>query len=342
MFPYERLTIPARYVLDLANSESEQVRHPYTGPEHILMAMMTLGSGGGAALLDRLGVQRADVERRLHAALARPDRLAMQHVKAHAHVGRVLDGALDACDRAGRRAVGTVDLLFGIIGAEATIAGQVLADLAVTTERATEALPSVVTDVDAEPPVSEAGTTPPPLPFPSWSAPPADVLGVAVPGQFVLARSAHAVISVDGMTAYPEGFEFRLAVRLAPGRLMGRDPFRHDDSKEQATALSLSIAFPTGRTLEFFRPQPGSDAPMLAQSAGISVVGSMDHRMFAAARGCLNEFNCWVWPLPPPGPLTFVCDWPAQEVATTRHVMDGDEIGDQGMLGSPIWSASHS
>ncbi len=34
----------------------------------------------------------------------------------------------------------------------------------------------------------------------------------------------------------------------------------------------------------------------------------------------------WLWPLPPPGPLTFVCAWPAEGVEETHAQIDGAEI----------------
>jgi hypothetical protein len=38
--------------------------------------------------------------------------------------------------------------------------------------------------------------------------------------------------------------------------------------------------------------------------------------------------NEWVWPLPPPGPLTFVCEWPAAGIALTRSEIDAQLILD--------------
>jgi hypothetical protein len=35
-----------------------------------------------------------------------------------------------------------------------------------------------------------------------------------------------------------------------------------------------------------------------------------------------------VWPLPPPGPLVFACEWPAAGMALTRHEIDAQPILD--------------
>jgi hypothetical protein len=34
----------------------------------------------------------------------------------------------------------------------------------------------------------------------------------------------------------------------------------------------------------------------------------------------------WVWPLPPPGPFTFVCEWPARGIAESRAQIDAGSI----------------
>jgi hypothetical protein len=34
------------------------------------------------------------------------------------------------------------------------------------------------------------------------------------------------------------------------------------------------------------------------------------------------HWEFWAWPLPPPGPLAFVCEWPAHGISLTRHEID--------------------
>lgn len=36
----------------------------------------------------------------------------------------------------------------------------------------------------------------------------------------------------------------------------------------------------------------------------------------------------WMWPLPPPGPLSFVCEWPAAGIPLSRAQIDGQSIID--------------
>lgn len=36
----------------------------------------------------------------------------------------------------------------------------------------------------------------------------------------------------------------------------------------------------------------------------------------------------WVWPLPPPGPMTFACEWPAMDIPLTFYELDAQPILD--------------
>jgi hypothetical protein len=45
----------------------------------------------------------------------------------------------------------------------------------------------------------------------------------------------------------------------------------------------------------------------------------------------------WLWPLPPEGPLAFICEWPAQGIAVTRHEVDAHRIRDAAREAQPIW-----
>jgi hypothetical protein len=42
--------------------------------------------------------------------------------------------------------------------------------------------------------------------------------------------------------------------------------------------------------------------------------------------GRLTRAEMWLWPLPPPGPLTFFCAWPGEGVEETSAEIDAGEI----------------
>jgi hypothetical protein len=45
----------------------------------------------------------------------------------------------------------------------------------------------------------------------------------------------------------------------------------------------------------------------------------------------------WVTPLPPPGPLTFVCAWPAVGITETRTTLDAAPIAQAATLAQVLW-----
>ena len=45
----------------------------------------------------------------------------------------------------------------------------------------------------------------------------------------------------------------------------------------------------------------------------------------------------WVWPLPPPGRLAFVCEWPALGIPLSRYEIDSALIRDAAARDAPLW-----
>ncbi len=45
----------------------------------------------------------------------------------------------------------------------------------------------------------------------------------------------------------------------------------------------------------------------------------------------------WVWGLPPPGPLVFVCEWPARGIGQSRMQADARLVLEAAERAVPIW-----
>jgi hypothetical protein len=45
----------------------------------------------------------------------------------------------------------------------------------------------------------------------------------------------------------------------------------------------------------------------------------------------------WCWPLPPPGPMTFVCEWPEHGIAVTEHTVDAALILEASTRALRLW-----
>ena len=48
-----------------------------------------------------------------------------------------------------------------------------------------------------------------------------------------------------------------------------------------------------------------------------------------------------MWPLPPPGSMTFVVEWPAQDIPLTRYEIDVQPLHDAAERAQVIFSDDH-
>jgi hypothetical protein len=47
--------------------------------------------------------------------------------------------------------------------------------------------------------------------------------------------------------------------------------------------------------------------------------------------------DLWVWPLPPAGPLAFVCEWPARQVGESRVELDARSVRQAAERAVTLW-----
>jgi hypothetical protein len=171
---------------------------------------------------------------------------------------------------------------------------------------------------------------PPPEPEPTrrlrspWEKPESVLAGVAA-GEVLLARSADAAVGVSGFRGYPEGFELTLTVLVRQedrrGMLFRRlnEPLVEGVTADEFLRFGLLFADGSSATnlggRHYPRPDQQPDGPLLQQQGG----GGGGRRM---------DMRYWVWPLPPPGRLTFVCEWPAHGIPESRAAIDSQPILD--------------
>jgi hypothetical protein len=193
------------------------------------------------------------------------------------------------------------------------------------------------------PPPPPEPPPPPPRPsLPAWFGPPDAVVGSAVALNLVIGRSDKAAIWISAVTVYPEGFVFDIEIRHRLGRHL-IDPLDFRGSRPRTEELDpellrIGIAFSDGRkatTLGPGRPHPYTmreapdaepEGPILSVSGGSGGGGGHWQQGF------------WVWPLPPEGPLAFVCEWPAAGIPETRNEIDSALVRDAASDAFPLWS----
>jgi hypothetical protein len=169
---------------------------------------------------------------------------------------------------------------------------------------------------------------PPKSAQPPWQGAPRGMVAGAVPVEFVLASNDRAAVAITKIGAYPVGFEFELVVLASDEAEQDLDPMiggfmRHPGMRRgdpKRDMLRFGIEFADGakatnvggrhRHLVGDEPPP---APVMHTGGGSSGGGHWQQ-------------DLWVWPLPPAGPLRFVCEWPAAGIELTSVEVDAQLV----------------
>jgi hypothetical protein len=174
-----------------------------------------------------------------------------------------------------------------------------------------------------------------PVNLPPWTGrPQGPPLGVVV-SELLVARSAQATVCVGYIDAYPEGFELEIRASSSvayrelgrEGDRSGPDVFgrhwpmvgeRRDVLPPQL--LRIGVQFADGRTATNIG---GHDRPV-----GGPVMRPL--RGGGSGGGNKSRFHqgYWISPLPPPGPVGLVCEWPAVGIPIARQEIDAQLILD--------------
>ena len=181
---------------------------------------------------------------------------------------------------------------------------------------------------------------------PEWLAAPEDVAAGVVPVELVLGQSADAAVFVTRIAAYPVGFEFdAVLITREPARgeyfeLM-HDP-RRTAGEIPPELVRLGIAFADGRrTTSLGEP--------LGASTSVALTATGEEQSPAPARDIVmtpgggsgsarrTTTSYWVWPLPPPGPLTFACEWPAFGIEERTVELDSALVRDAAERAHTVW-----
>ena len=194
-------------------------------------------------------------------------------------------------------------------------------------QRVTMAGMSFFDDVPPAPPE-------PARPHHPWEPPEAEFPGVVAFSTLILGRTERAAVAVTGLSAYSAGFEIFVTARFRPGAEADYGPGdRMPGGPERSGArrsfrLGLQLADGTRVIGQHGGPGPDRDA----EPAGPIL------RPFLGGGGPRSSFwRWWAWPLPPPGPLEFVCEWPAFGIPETRAGLDGQLILDAAARSIRLW-----
>jgi hypothetical protein len=169
--------------------------------------------------------------------------------------------------------------------------------------------------------------------IPAWLRPPAAMVPGIVPVELLLARTDTDAVLVADLRAYPTGLEFVLTARPHPDQVEQRlrDPGRprrfayHDLGLELRFADGQTVSNDSRRwprTVETEQPDP----PLLYYHGG-----------GGSERGWRSRH--WLLGLPPPGPLAFVCAWPAGQLQASGIEIDARLVLEAADRSASAWPA---
>jgi hypothetical protein len=122
--------------------------------------------------------------------------------------------------------------------------------------------------------------------------------------------------------AFQAGFAFCIRAHI-------RDAGRALESEPDDQSLHIGLQFADGRKVANVGSVPD---PAGSITAGLI----LKPRSFGGGRHH-RERSYWVWPLPPAGPLTFVCEWTAFGISEKRGEVDAQLILDAARHSIHIW-----
>jgi hypothetical protein len=184
-----------------------------------------------------------------------------------------------------------------------------------------------VTFFDQPPP--EPPPRPPSYRTPEWLVPPENVIPATVALDAVLVRREDLAIWVADALVYPTGLGFGLFVhRRVPDASM-EPPFFFRPPTEDGPRFGLLLADGQKVLVE----RLGDLRPFLEQPTR----AVLRPRSGGGGTGGRSHAEMWLWPLPPPGPLRFVCEWPAEGIAETAAEVDATAIVEAAARAVEMW-----
>lgn len=142
---YERFTDRARMVIQLAAKEAVALKMEYVGTEHILLGLLSEGSGVAANILRNLDLNLNQIRTEVKKCVANgPDFLTTVKLPLTPRAIQVHEKAIEEARHLEHNYVGTEHLLLGLLRVEAGVAYQVLTNLGINVESVRQEITNLV------------------------------------------------------------------------------------------------------------------------------------------------------------------------------------------------------
>jgi hypothetical protein len=167
------------------------------------------------------------------------------------------------------------------------------------------------------------------LPPQEWDGSPRDAVPAIIPLERVIAQNDDVGVYLACLWVFPTGFEFEVFV-VAKDESTKLKPFdferqyeAEEDGEISPAWLRLGFLFADGaKATNIGRRSDWDREPGLRPKGPVMCTPE--------SGGGSGEWYCklWVWPLPPPGPLQFVFEWPEAGIPLTYTDLDSAAIID--------------
>lgn len=162
-----------------------------------------------------------------------------------------------------------------------------------------------------------------------WDPPEAEIPGIVSTPTLMIGRTDQVAVAVTGLSAYAEGFEVFVTARIRPPGAAGNRESRPDRGM-------IHRSFRLGMLLSDGRKVFGESAHN-TEPAGPVLRAYMSGGLLHT-----HVSRWWAWPLPPAGPLEFVCEWAALGMPETRAIIDAQLILDAAAQSTRLWPETGS
>jgi Clp amino terminal domain, pathogenicity island component len=152
---FQRFTPRARAAVIAAQTAARDRNHSWVGTEHLLLGLYAGGDNLAVAALDRLGVERAVVERRVDERLPSGEEPVRGHIPFTPRAKQALELSLREALWLGHNYLGTEHIVLAIRQIDEGVAAQILAELDVTADRLRETIVGLLASGWRPPPTSD-------------------------------------------------------------------------------------------------------------------------------------------------------------------------------------------
>src|SRR5262249_55512444 len=112
---FDKFNADARRALSLAQEEAQRFQHNYIGTEHLLLGLVRLDESVAGQVLNRLGIELAQVRGAVEFIIGRGDRIVLGEIGLTPRAKKVVELAVDEARLLRHRYIGTEHLLLGLV-----------------------------------------------------------------------------------------------------------------------------------------------------------------------------------------------------------------------------------